>query len=145
MKLLRWLGRLIVKKPSNSIFLLLLTLAIGGWVVYINVNRDGVVTGLVVDQTGSPVSGATVVIREKTLNYTFPPIETTTDYRGIYTFRDIDMIEFIIEAEKQRYGESEKRRYHLYFRGQHFEVPEALQLVPETSTGRAGSRGKGRG
>jgi hypothetical protein len=131
------LGRLIAKKPGNSIFLLLLALLIGGWVVYINLNRDGIVTGLVVDEKGHPVPGATVVIREKTLNYTFPPIEVTTDDQGIYTFHDIDMIEFIIEAEKEQYEASEKKRYHLYFRGQHFQVPEALRLVREISRGTA--------
>lgn len=143
MKLLRWLGHLLAKKPSNTIFLLFLALLIGGWITYIRINRDGVVTGLVVDQAGRAVAGATVIIREKTLNYTFPPIETITDDRGVYTFQGIDMIEFIVEAEKEQYESSEKKRYHLYFRGQHFEVPEALWLSRESSLYRLDSYNAG--
>jgi hypothetical protein len=133
MKFFGWMGRLIAKKPGNSIFLFLLAALIGGWVLYINVNSDGIVTGLVVDEAGDPVFGATVVIREKTLNYTFPPIKVTTNGEGVYTFENIDMIEFIIEADKEHYRASEKKRYHLYFRGQHFKVPQPLRLVREVS------------
>ena len=126
MKPLRSLWATIHANLGNSIFVFVLVLSLVSWIVYTRASSDGIVTGRVVDSSGAPVAGATVLIREKTLSLIKPPVRALTDAEGVFTFHKIDMIEFLISARKEGYAASKDVHYHLYFKKQHFRVPRPL-------------------
>ncbi len=128
MKPFRYIWDLIRSNPANSIVLLLLITSLTGWIVYVELNTDGIITGKVVDETGKPVPEARVLVREKTLNLIKPPIVTETNQDGVFVFKDMRIIEFLINAQKEGYEAGEDIRYHLYFKGQHFSLPKPLVL-----------------
>jgi hypothetical protein len=103
-----------------------LTLVI--WNIHVRLNDDGIINGAVVSQEGQPVQGATVQLREQTLNLLKEPLIEQTDEQGRFMFTDIEMIEFVISAKKEGYGTSQRHRYHLIFKRQNFELPEPLVL-----------------
>jgi hypothetical protein len=113
---------------STIVFFVVLGALIGVWNLYISFNDDGVVAGRVVDQSGKGVGKSTVVIAEKTLEMLKNQQETTTDEQGYFRFEGIEMVEFIVKAEKSGYDEMKSRSYHLYFKKQNFELPEPLVL-----------------
>lgn len=113
---------------STIVFVVVLGLLIGVWNIYISFNDDGVVAGRVVDQSGKGVENATVIIAEKTLEMLKNQQETTTGEKGYFRFEGIEMVEFIVKAEKSGYDEMKSRSYHLYFKQQNFQLPEPLVL-----------------
>jgi hypothetical protein len=113
---------------STMVFVGVLGVLIGGWNIYIGFHDDGVVAGRVVDQSGNGVENATVIIAEKTLEMLKNQQETPTDDQGYFRFEGIDMVEFIVWAEKSGYAEMKNRSYHLYFKKQNFQLPEPLVL-----------------
>ena len=102
------------------------------WLIHVRLNDDGIITGVVLNQAGSPVQGATVQLREQTLNLVKEPRSAQTDEQGRFEFTDIEMIDFVISAKLDGTGASERRRYHLYFMRQNFELPEPLVLKPQS-------------
>jgi hypothetical protein len=104
-------------------------LFVGAW-VYIEVNQTGEIRGLVVDGSGRPIVGASVRLREKTLNLIKQGITTQTDAEGRFVFRDQAIIEFFIDARAEGI-ESEEYRYHLYFMEQDFELPDPIVIPIE--------------
>ena len=111
------------------IIAVLLAIALPAWKA---IQRTGEIRGQVVDAEGTPVSGAQVRIREKTLNLIKDGQVVTTDRNGSFVFTDMEMIEFIIDASHPNGSASAEIRYHTYFPGQHFELPEPLVLLPES-------------
>jgi hypothetical protein len=103
----------------------LIALGLFGWT---NATRSGEIRGVVVDASGAPVEGATVRLREKTLNLIKEGLTTTTDSEGRYRFTDQAIIEFFLDAAGPEGRRSEEVRYHLYFPGQDFSVPDPLVL-----------------
>lgn len=125
-----WLAatvRALTPRSMKSWFLVSVLIVFVVWNLYVRANADGVITGRVIDAGGAPVSGAAVALREKTLNYTHPPIETDTDDNGVFLYEDMDVLEFVIRAEYEDLR-SEQQRYHLVFKKQRFELPEPLVL-----------------
>ena len=98
------------------------------WIIHVRLNDDGLVTGVVLTPAGDPVQGATVQLREQTLNLVKEPRSVKTDERGRFEFTDIDIIEFVVSAKLEGVGASARQRYHLYFKRQNFELPEPLIL-----------------
>ncbi|HUX12399.1 MAG TPA: carboxypeptidase-like regulatory domain-containing protein [Spirochaetia bacterium] len=131
MKLFRWTCALIRGSIANSIVIFVIVAAFAGWMAFVYLNNDGVITGVVVDGSGHPVSNARVLVREKTLQLIKPPIGTDTNSKGVYRFKDMKIIEFLISARKDGYKSPEPVHYHLYFKGQHFKVPKPLVLTKE--------------
>ena len=113
---------------SRIIFLAAIVLAILIWNIYASMNDDGIVTGRVVTPDGQPAANATVNLRESTINLLKEPIKTQTDSEGRFRYEDIDMIEFVLTAQKEGYKNSKRYRYHLYFMGQNFSLPEPIVL-----------------
>jgi hypothetical protein len=113
---------------STVIFAAVVAVLVGAWNIYISFHDDGIVAGRVVDETGDGVEDATVVIAEKTLEMLKNQQETATDEQGYFRFEGIEMVEFIIKAEKPGYAEMKNRSYHLYFKKQNFRLPEPLVL-----------------
>jgi hypothetical protein len=131
MKLVKSIGDVIRGSIANSIVIFVIVAALVGWLVFVNLNNDGVITGRVVDSTGSPVADARVLVREKTLQLIKPPVGTDTDANGVFRFKDMKIIEFLISARKDGYTSPEPVHYHLYFKGEHFKVPKPLVLTKE--------------
>ncbi|MBN2553275.1 MAG: carboxypeptidase regulatory-like domain-containing protein [Spirochaetales bacterium] len=113
---------------STVVFAAVLGVLIGAWNIYISFHDDGTVAGRVVNSSGAGVESATVIVAEKTLEMLKNQQETTTDDQGYFRFEGIDMVEFIIRAEKPGYLEMKNRSYHLYFKKQNFHLPEPLVL-----------------
>ncbi len=119
-----------VKLNLNLVLLGIVIITALGLSIWTGVQNTGEIRGFVVDEKGNGVGGATVRIREKTLNLIKEGTFTETDPDGSFTFTEMHMIEFFIDAE---YGDSFKSgelRYHLYFPGQDFELPREIILKP---------------
>jgi hypothetical protein len=117
---------------GRIVFILAVILILVIWLVHVRLNDDGIVTGVVLTEGGEPVAGATVQIREQTLNLVKEPRAVLTDEQGRFEFTDIEMIDFLVSAKLDGVGVSERKRYHLYFMHQNFEVPEPLVLKSES-------------
>ena len=113
---------------STVVFAAVVGVLIGAWNIYISFHDDGTVAGRVVNDIGGGVGNATVIIAEKTLEMLKNQQEITTDDQGYFRFEGIEMVEFIIRAEKPGYAEMKNRSYHLYFKRQNFHLPEPLVL-----------------
>ena len=117
---------------GRMLFVVAVVLILVIWLVHVRLNDDGIITGTVLNQDGSPVQGATVQLRERTLNLVKEPSTVQTDQQGRFEFTDIEMIDFLVSAKLDGVGASERKRYHLYFMRQNFELPEPLVLKTES-------------
>jgi flagellar biosynthesis protein FliQ len=113
---------------GRIVFIAAVILVLGIWMIHVRLNDDGIVTGVVLTEEGKPVAGATVQIREQTLNLIKQPRTVQTDEQGHFEFTDIEMIEFVVSAKREGIGASERHHYHLYFMRQDFQLPEPLIL-----------------
>ena len=102
------------------------------WMTHVRFNDDGIVSGVVLTEAGEPAAGATVQLREQTLNLVKEPRAVQTDEQGRFEFTDVEIIDFLVSAKLEGVGASERKRYHLYFMRQNFEVPEPLVLKSES-------------
>ena len=130
MSVIRFLKDLARRNPGNAFLITLIIVAAIGWTIYVQTTDGGLIAGTVVDTAGRPVAGATVELREKTLNYTFQPISTETDSDGHFRYEDMDVLEFVIQARLGDDLRSASQRHHLVFKGQTYVLPEPLVLVP---------------
>ena len=89
-----------------------------GWNLYVQAHDDGVLVGQVVDGTGAPVVGATVVLSEQTITSLSPIAETATDAAGGFRFAGHDRHALVLTAEKAALGQSPRVDVRLYFRNQ---------------------------
>jgi len=128
MRLARRLSEFGRANLGRIVFIVAVVLALLIWNIHVRLNDDGLVSGVVLTQEGDPVQGATVQLREQTLNLLKEPRTEQTDEQGRFVFTDIEMIEFVISAKREGVGTSERPRYHLYFMRQNFELPEPLVL-----------------
>jgi hypothetical protein len=128
MSLVRGLSEFGRANLGRILFVVAVVLALLIWNIHVRLKDDGIVTGVVLTQEGNPVQGATVQLREQTLNLIKEPRTEQTDEQGRFVFTDIEMIEFVISARLEGVGASERQRYHLYFMRQNFELPEPLVL-----------------
>ncbi len=126
------IGGFIRKNLVRFLVVLLVIAAFVVWKINVSLNDDGFITGSVVDASGAPVAGATVHIQEKTINLLKPPVVAVTGSEGRFEYGEMAIIEFVITASADGYSASEPRRYHLYFEGQNFEIPEPLVLKHST-------------
>jgi hypothetical protein len=117
---------------GRILFIVVLVLILVIWLIHVRLNDDGIITGVVLTESGDPVPGAFVQIREQTLNLVKEPRTVQTDQQGRFEFTDIEMIDFVVSAKLEGVGASERKRYHLYFMGQNFELPEPLVLKKES-------------
>lgn len=117
---------------GRIIFIVAVVLVLLIWTTHVRLNDDGIVSGVVLTEAGEPVAGATVQIREQTLNLVKEPRAVQTDQQGRFEFTGIEMIDFLVSAKLDGVGASERKRYHLYFMRQNFELPEPLVLKKES-------------
>ena len=105
-----------------------ITVAVVLWNVYVSTHAHGVVAGRVVDASGQPVAGATVVLW--VLNFTtyVEKSRATTDASGSFVITDNDSHNIRLAAEKPGVGRSSQVPVRLYFRAEDIELSEPLVL-----------------
>jgi len=92
------------------------------WNVYVSMHNHGRVSGRVVDASGRPVPGATVVLW--VLNFTTYVEKTraTTDVEGRFLIGDNDSHNIRLAAEKPGVGRSARVPVRLYFRAEDIDL-----------------------
>jgi Carboxypeptidase regulatory-like domain len=100
------------------------------WNIYVAWHDDGILAGTVVDPDGRPVSGADVVLSERTIVSLEPIAETVTDDAGRFQFTRHDRHRLVLSASKPEVGNSGRLEVRLYFRNQNLELAEPLELAP---------------
>jgi len=101
---------------------------ITGWNVYIAAHNDGVIAGRVVDASGRPVAGATVILFERGFVTHNERGRQTTSADGAYRFVDNTSHSLQIEAESLTLGRSDRRAVRLWFRSQNVVIEPPLAL-----------------
>lgn len=97
---------------------LALVVLVGGWNLYIALNDDGIVQGVVRDRSGAAVSGATVILFERNAMYFEERRRTTTDAQGAYRFADLKTHIGQLEARTPDGRQSPRYLLRLWFRSQ---------------------------
>lgn len=103
-----------------------------GWNVYIAFNDDGLIEGRVVDRTGAPVPGATVIFFERNFIYYQEKQRTTTDAHGDYRFAGMQVHVGQLEARAPDGRHSGRRQLRLWFRAQNTEVAPLVIDAPRS-------------
>ena len=109
--------------------LALLAIAVA-WNVYIAFNDHGIIEGEVMDRTGAPVTGATVVFFERNFIYYEEKQRAVTDAKGHYRFTDMKTHIGQLEARTADGRKSERRQLRLWFRSQDTEVAPLIVEAP---------------
>lgn len=111
---------------------LALLVVVAAWNAYIAFNDHGIIEGEVLDRSGKPVAGATVIFFERNFMYYEEKQRATTDTHGAYRFSDMKTHIGQLEARTVDGRKSERRQLRLWFRSQDTEV---APLVVETPRG----------
>jgi hypothetical protein len=98
------------------------------WNLYIRMHDDGVVRGRVIDASGAPVEGATVLMLEETFTTHTDRGRVSTGPDGRFEFRDNRSHHLLLRAEKAGVGRSEQEEVRLAFRAQHVELASPIVL-----------------
>jgi hypothetical protein len=118
----RWILNRFVLVPAA------IAIAVAVWNVYVSTHNHGVVAGRVLDSSGQPVPGATVVLW--VLNFTtyVEKSRATTDAAGRFVISDNDSHNIRLAAEKAGVGRSSRMPVRLYFRAEDIELSDPLVL-----------------
>ena len=99
------------------------------WNIYVAMNNDGIITGRVVDRNDQPVSGAIVVLSEKSLLVTASRAKTTTNTDGTFRFTGHHLYHIYLETYKEGVGRMPSKEFCLYFKGQNLFLKKPLVLA----------------
>lgn len=128
----RTLWDIVRRNRGIIIFFAIIGLSIAIWSIYVRANDDGIIEGRVVDQNGTGIAMAKVLVQKKGYDILDEPVVTMTDESGYFRYEDTPMLEFVISAEKEGYrAEGERVSYHRYFMRHNYELPSPLQLIKE--------------
>ena len=97
---------------------LALVILVAGWNLNIALNDDGIVQGVVCDNSGAAVANATVIFFERNAMYFEERRRTTTDAQGAYRFTDLKTHLGQVEARTADGRQSPRRLLRLWFRSQ---------------------------
>jgi hypothetical protein len=105
----------------------LLLAGTGGWNVYVDLHAHGLLEGNVVDATGRPVPGATVILSVHDFVTQVERARTRTDATGRFRFDDNNS--HLIQLEAQAGSAASPRvTIRLWFRGQDRVLTEPLRV-----------------
>ncbi len=107
----------------------LIALAVIGWNIHVARNATGEVRGRVVDATGRPVAGATVLLFERAFVVNTEKQRTATGPQGHFRFRGNASHAVQLQAEAPA-GKSERVTLRLLFRAQDAELRAPLVIGP---------------
>ncbi|HEY1328310.1 MAG TPA: carboxypeptidase-like regulatory domain-containing protein [Casimicrobiaceae bacterium] len=120
----RWLASRWVLVPGA------IAVAVVAWLGYVGAHDHGVVEGRVVDASGRPVSGATVMLFERGFVTHQERERTTTDAQGAFRFADNRSHSIQLEADAPGLGRSERRVVRLWFAAQDVKLARPLRFPP---------------
>jgi hypothetical protein len=83
----------------------------------------------VVAPNHQPVSGATVVLSEKTLLVTIPRAQTHTNPDGTFRLTGHNLYHVYLEAYKEGVGRAPSQEFRLYFKGQNLFLKKPIILT----------------
>ena len=106
-----------------------IALLVAGWNIYVALNNDGIITGRVVTADLRPVSGATVVLSERSLLVAVPKGRAVTNEKGEFRFTGHTLHRLYLEAHKEGAGRMPPREFRLYFKGQNLFLDKPLILA----------------
>ncbi len=99
------------------------------WNIYVALNNDGIITGRVVTADQQPVSGATVVLSERSLLVAVTKGRSTTNERGEFRFTGHTLHHLYLEASKEGVGRMLPKEFRLYFKGKNLSLKNPLVLT----------------
>ena len=99
------------------------------WLAYVAAHDHGVVEGRVVDRSGRPVSGASVMLFERGFVTHQERGRATSDADGAFRFTDNRSHSIQLEAEAPGLGRSERRVVRLWFAAQDVKLVEPLRFA----------------
>lgn len=101
--------------------------------VYVDQNDDGRVTGEVVTESGNPIPGANVTLRQIPLQGVPQTMSTTTNGDGKFEFHDrTELLEYVIRVEIDGTLIASEH-HHLYFKGQNQRL--VIEIEEEVTEG----------
>lgn len=117
-----WLASRWVIVPGG---MLVFTLA---WLAYVNSHNHGLVEGRVVDASGQPVAGASVLLFERGFVTHQERGRAQSDAQGRFRFTDNRSHSIQLEAEAKGLGRTERRVLRLWFAAQDATLAEPLRF-----------------
>jgi hypothetical protein len=99
------------------------------WLVYVAGHDHGIVEGRVVDATGKPVSGATVMLFERGFVTHQERGHATSDADGAFRFTDNRSHSIQLEADAPGLGRTDRRIVRLWFAAQDVKLAAPLRFA----------------
>ena len=99
------------------------------WNLYVALHAHGLLEGRVVDASGNPVAGATVVLFAHDFVTQVEKTQSTTDAAGRFRFTGNDSHLIQLQAQDGKTS-SPRITIRLWFRAQDRSLPEPLRLAP---------------
>lgn len=103
--------------------------AVGGWNIYVSLHDHGLLQGRVVDATGRPVDGATVILFTHDFVTQVEKARTRTDATGEFRFTNNDSHLVQLQAQDGSLT-SPRTTVRLWFRAQDRVLQAPLRLAP---------------
>jgi hypothetical protein len=122
MKRFAWLGSRWVIAPG------VIGLVVVAWNAYVAAHDHGIVEGRVVDATGRPVSGATVMLFERGFVTHQERERKTSDAQGAVRFTDNRSHSIQLEADAPELGRTDRRIVRLWFAAQDVKLAQPLRF-----------------
>ena len=106
-----------------------MAIIIVGWLAYVGQHQHGVVDGWVVDGSGQPVAGATILLFERGFVTHQERGRAVSGADGRFRFTDNRSHSIQLEAEAPGRGRSERRVVRLWFAAQDVQLSEPLRFA----------------
>ena len=100
-----------------------------GWLAYVSAHDHGIVEGRVVDASGRPVGGASVMLFERGFVTHQERGRSTSSADGTFRFTDNRSHSIQLEAEAPGLGRSERRVVRLWFAAQDVKLAAPLRFA----------------
>lgn len=101
-----------------------------GWLAYANAHNHGLVEGRVVDASGKPVAGASVLLFERGFVTHQERARATSDAAGVFRFTDNRSHSVQLEAVAPQLGRTNRHIVRLWFAAQDTRLSEPLRFPP---------------